>query len=287
MKTKLLFLVLLVAGSIYASPQKEIAEVKKNLKAEKRNVTQLSNKRDNVITSYQIAAKEYVIAKAKQDSLSHKPNSLAYKNAVKKTEKYEKKKDELSSSIEVLKLQIDSINALITNYESILLELQNKQDVETEQHTLKRKVKQRNQESIKKQMQQKKVDIEDVPIERDEQVNTIIQTSNSATDIKQDKTDISESNKDIESKKNVPNWQNWLYTIGIGLLGVILFYYELKKNSRCPRCGKWFSYDEIGRSTVGRKGNDYIHHIKYKCRNCGYHHTKEVKTNAKNKYDVS
>ena len=287
MKTKLLFLVLLVAGSIYASPQKEIAEVKKNLNAEKRNVTQLSNKRDNVITSYQIAAKEYVIAKAKQDSLSHKPNSLAYKNAVKKTEKYEKKKDELSSSIEVLKLQIDSINALITNYESILLELQNKQDVETEQHTLKRKVKQRNQESIKKTNATEEVDIEDVPIERDEQVNTIIQTSNSATDIKQDKTDISESNKDIESKKNVPNWQNWLYTIGIGLLGVILFYYELKKNSRCPRCGKWFSYDEIGRSTVGRKGNDYIHHIKYKCRNCGYHHTKEVKTNAKNKYDVS
>lgn len=287
MKTKLLFLVLLVASSIYASPQKEIAEVKKNLNAEKRNVTQLSNKRDNVITSYQIAAKEYVIAKAKQDSLSHKPNSLAYKNAVKKTEKYEKKKDELSSSMEVLKLQIDSINALVTNYESILLELQNKQDVETQKHTQKRKVKQRNQESIKETNATEEVDIEDVPIEKDEQVNTIIQTSNSATDIKQDKTDISESNKDIESKKNVPNWQNWLYTIGIGLLGVILFYYELKKNSRCPRCGKWFSYDEIGRSTVGRKGNDYIHHIKYKCRNCGYHHTKEVKTNAKNKYDVS
>lgn len=287
MKTKLLFLVLLIVSSIYAAPQKEIAEVKKNLKAEKRNVTQLSNKRDNVITSYQIAAKEYVSAKAKQDSLSHKPNSLAYKNAVKKTEKYEKKKDELSSSMEVLKLQIDSINALVTNYESILLELQNKQDVETQKHTQKRKVKQRNQESIKETNATEEVDIEDVPIEKDEQVNTIIQTSNSATDIKQDKTDISESNKDIESKKNVPDWQNWLYTIGIGLLGVILFYYELKKNSRCPRCGKWFSYDEIGRSTVGRKGNDYIHHIKYKCRNCGYHHTKEVKTNAKNKYDVT
>lgn len=287
MKTKLLFLVLLIVSSIYAAPQKEIAELKKNLNIEKRNVTKLSNKYDNVITSYQIAAKEYVIAKAKQDSLSHKPNSLAYKNAVKKTEKYEKKKDELSSSIEVLKLQIDSINALITNYESILLELQNKQDVETEQHTLKRKVKQRNQESIKETNATEEVDIEDVPIEKDEQVNTIIQTSNSAADIKQDKTDISESNKDIESKKNVPNWQIWLYTIGIGLLGIILFYYYLKKDSRCPRCGKWFSYDEIGRSTVGRKGNDYIHHIKYKCRNCGYHHTKEVKTTAKNKYDVS
>ena len=38
MKTKLLFLVLLVASSIYASPQKEIAEVKKNLNAKKRNI---------------------------------------------------------------------------------------------------------------------------------------------------------------------------------------------------------------------------------------------------------
>ena len=79
-----------------------IKEVKKNLNAEKRNVTQLSNKRDNVITSYQIAAKEYVSAKAKQDSLSHKPNSPAYKNAVKQTEKYGKKKDELLNDYQVL-----------------------------------------------------------------------------------------------------------------------------------------------------------------------------------------
>jgi thiol:disulfide interchange protein/predicted nucleic-acid-binding Zn-ribbon protein len=286
MKTKLLFLVLLVASSIYASPQKEIAEVKKNLNAEKRNVTQLSNKRDNVITSYQIAAKEYVSAKAKQDSLSHKPNSPAYKNAVKQTEKYGKKKDELLNSIEVLKQQIDSVNVLIAGYESTLLKLQNEQANAAKKKGTP-KEQQRNNKSTQKTNTEEEKEVEDIPVEKDKKSNTVIQSTESEIDNQHISSEITHSNKDKEKPKNVPDWQNWLYTIGIGLLGVILFYYELKKNSRCPRCGKWFSYDEIGRTTAGKKGTRYIHHIKYKCRNCGYHHTKEVNTNAKNKYDVS
>ena len=279
MKTKLLFLVLLIVSSIYAAPKKEIAELKKKLNIEKRNVTKLSNKRNNLVTSYQVMAKDYVAAKANQDSLSHNPNSLVYKNAVKQTEKYGKKKDELLNSIEVLQQQIDSVNALITNYKATLLKLQNEQALEAEKKRTP-KEQQRNNESTQKTNTEQEKDVEDIPIEKDKKSNAIIQSTESEIDNQYVSSEITHPNQDKEKPKNVPDWQNWLYTIGIGLLGVILFYYGLKKNFRCPRCGRWFSYDEIGRTTAGKKGTRYIHHIKYKCRNCGYHHTQTVNANA-------
>ena len=279
MKTKLLFLVLLIVSSIYAAPKKEIAELKKKLNIEKRNVTKLSNKRNNLVTSYQVMAKDYVAAKANQDSLSHNPNSLVYKNAVKQTEKYGKKKDELLNSIEVLQQQIDSVNALITNYKATLLKLQNEQALEAEKKRTP-KEQQRNNESTQKTNTEQEKDVEDIPIEKDKKSNAIIQSTESEIDNQYVSSEITHPNQDKEKPKNVPDWQNWLYTIGIGLLGVILFYYGLKKNFRCPRCGRWFSYDEIGRTTAGKKGTRYIHHIKYKCRNCGYHHTQTDNANA-------
>lgn len=289
MKAKLLFLVLLVAGSIYAAPQKEIAEVKKNLNAEKRIVTQLSNKRNNLIMSYQIAAKEYVTAKAKQDSLSLKPNSPAYKNAVKQTEKYGKKKDELLNSMEVLKLQIDSVNVLIAGYESKLSELKNEQGLETEK---KRgpKEQQRNKESIQRTNTKEEKDVENIPVEEEKHVNTTIQTSKSNTDIQQVKAEITNPNKENESKEDTPDWQDWLYMIGSGLVFVVGFYFTLKKKMRCPKCGRWGTYDEIKRTCEGKKSNGgggyrYIYHIKYRCRECGHTKVEEVNTNAKNKYD--
>ena len=269
MKTKLLFLVLLVAGSIYASPQKEIAEVKKNLNAEKRNVTQLSNKRDNVITSYQIAAKEYVSAKAKQDSLSHKPNSPAYKNAVKQTEKYGKKKDELLNSIEVLKQQIDSVNLLIAGYESTLLKLQNEQKIEKDKNVKDSKAK-------SKEIVLKKEDKEDKKIARRHQnqvvdskealpKNTPSITVPTRTNEQVDDS-ITKSDSASSNSTSIP-W--FLYPIF-----AIIGWFGIRASYRCPHCGKWFTMESAGDTRVREydsKGKIQRRGVRkrYICSNCG------------------
>lgn len=269
MKTKLLFLVLLVASSIYASPQKEIAEVKKNLNAEKRNVTQLSNKRDNVITSYQIAAKEYVSAKAKQDSLSHKPNSPAYKNAVKQTEKYGKKKDELLNSIEVLKQQIDSVNVLIAGYESTLLKLQNEQKIEKDKNVKDSKAK-------SKEIVLKKEDKEDKKIARRHQ-NQVVDSkevlpkntpSITVPTITNEQVDnsITKSDSASSNSTSIP-W--FLYPIF-----AIIGWFVIRASYRCPHCGKWFTMESAGDTRVREydsKGKILRRGVRkrYICSNCG------------------
>lgn len=121
---KLLFIALLICSSMYSSAQNEISKLKQTVNAEKRNVQHLVNKRDNLITSYQIAARDYRIANAKKDSLSQKPNSPAYKNAVKKADKLLNERNQLFASIEQLKHEIDSINLVIANQESKLQQLE-------------------------------------------------------------------------------------------------------------------------------------------------------------------
>lgn len=121
---KLLFVVLLICSSMYSSAQSDITKLKQTINAEKRNVQQLFNKRDNLITSYQIVARDYRIANAKKDSLSQKPNSSAYKNAVKKVDKLLNQRNQLFASVEQLKHEIDSINLVIADHESKLQQLE-------------------------------------------------------------------------------------------------------------------------------------------------------------------
>ena len=266
MKTRLLFLVLIVASSIYASPQKEIAEVKKNLNAEKRNVTQLSNKRDNVITSYQIAAKEYVSAKAKQDSLSYKPNSPAYKNAVKKTEKYGKKKDELLNSIEVLQQQIDSVNVLIAGYEATLLKLQNEQKIEKDKNVKDSKAKskeivlKKEDKKIARRHQNQVVDSNEV-LSKNTPSITVPTRTNEQVDNSITKSDSASSNS-----TSIP-W--FLYPIF-----AIIGWFGIRASYRCPHCGKWFTMESAGDTRVREydsKGKILRRGVRkrYICSNCG------------------
>lgn len=121
---KLLFVVLLICSCMYSSAQSDITKLKQTINAEKRNVQQLFNKRDNLITSYQIVAKDYIIANAKKDSLSQKPNSPAYKNAIKKADKLLNQRNQLLASIEQMKQDIDSINLIIADNELKLQQLE-------------------------------------------------------------------------------------------------------------------------------------------------------------------
>ena len=148
---KLLFVVLLICSSMYSSAQSEITKLKQTISAEKRNVQQLFNKRDNLITSYQIVAKDYIIANAKKDSLSQKPNSPAYKNAIKKADKLLNQRNQLLASIEQMKQDIDSINLIIADNELKLQQLESqkaesKKDKNSKKSELERNKREKNAE---------------------------------------------------------------------------------------------------------------------------------------------
>ena len=148
---KLLFVVLLICSSMCSSAQSEITKLKQTINAEKRNVQQLFNKRDNLITSYQIVAKDYIIANAKKDSLSQKPNSPAYKNAIKKADKLLNQRNQLLASIEQMKQDIDSINLIIADNELKLQQLESqkaesKKDKNSKKSELERNKREKNAE---------------------------------------------------------------------------------------------------------------------------------------------
>ncbi len=266
MKTKLLFLVLLIVSSIYAAPQKEIAELKKKLNIEKRNVTKLSNKRNNLVTSYQVMAKDYVVAKANQDSLSHNPNSLAYKNAVKQTEKYGKKKDELLTSIEVLQQQIDSVNALITNYKATLLKLQNEQKIEKDKTVKDSKAKskeivlKKEDKKIARRHQNQVVDSKEI-LSKNTPSITVPTRTNEEVDNSITKSDSASSNS-----TSIP-W--FLYPIF-----AIIGWFCIRASYRCPHCGKWFTMESAGDTRVRKydsEGKILRRGVRkrYICSNCG------------------
>lgn len=168
---KLLFVVLLICSCMYSSAQSDITKLKQTINAEKRNVQQLFNKRDNLITSYQIVAKDYIIANAKKDSLSQKPNSPAYKNAIKKADKLLNQRNQLLASIEQMKQDIDSINLIIADNELKLQQLESqkaesKKDKNSKKSELKRNKSEKNAEKPSDKKEKAKEQGNDVEVDR-------------------------------------------------------------------------------------------------------------------------
>lgn len=168
---KLLFVVLLICSSMYSSAQSDITKLKQTINAEKRNVQQLFNKRDHLITSYQIVARDYRIANAKKDSLSQKPNSSAYKNAIKKADKLLNQRNQLLASIEQMKQDIDSINLIIADNELKLQQLESqkaesKKDKNSKKSELKRNKSEKNAEKPSDKKEKAKEQGNDVEVDR-------------------------------------------------------------------------------------------------------------------------
>ena len=160
---KLLFVVLLICSSMYSSAQSEITKLKQTISAEKRNVQQLFNKRDNLITSYLIVAKDYIIANAKKDSLSQ--------NAIKKADKLLNQRNQLLASIEQMKQDIDSINLIIANNELKLQQLESqkaesKTDKNSKKSELKRNKSEKNAEKPSDKKEKAKEQGNDVEVDR-------------------------------------------------------------------------------------------------------------------------
>ena len=319
MKTKLFFLMLLLMSSSIFAQKKEVAEIKSSLKKEQQKVNKLFNERNNEIAKYQMVVKESKKAEAKVDSLKSKPNSPAYKNAVKRADALSKEQSELSTSLEKSKHQIDSINLIIANYKTTLQQLeqqqteskkekksekvthgaQKKEKSSEKNDTEKEKASKTRDTEETKQPKQKSTDITDEEQEKllEESLNVLNGSNGNANDN-------TTTNSQVESKKENKttsqeatedeplDFWTYLYMIGIAIVFVYGTYLSLKKSMRCPKCGRWGTFEETGRTTDGKTSNGgggytYIHRIKYRCQNCGYRKEKTVRTNAKNKYEVN
>lgn len=302
MKTKLfLLMLLLISSSIVTAQKNEIAEIKSNLKKEQQKVNRLFNEQKNVIAKYQMVVIDSRKVMTRVDSLRNKPDSPAYKKAVKKAESLSKEQNELSVSIANSKHQIDSINQIIAKYKTQLQELKELQAKSKKESKKEVQRGQKKEKSSKQSHTEKNraiyTDSKDISEEHKEKLseeslevlNLLDEhdTDNKEEAIRQqNETTSQEANDDIEL-----DFWSYLYLIGGSILFIFLTYLQMKKSMRCPKCGRWGTFEEIGRTTDGKTSNGgggytYIHRIKYRCQNCGYRKEKEVRTNAKNKYDV-
>jgi hypothetical protein len=192
---------------MYSSAQSEITKLKQTISAEKRNVQQLFNKRDNLITSYQIVAKDYIIANAKKDSLSQKPNSPAYKNAIKKADKLLNQRNQLLASIEQMKQDIDSINLIIADYESKLQQLQSqKAESKKDKNSKKGELKHNKSEKPAEKPSDKKTKTKEQNTEAEGGRTLVMQDEeffidNEKTDVVEESTE----NEDVSEESNSSN----------------------------------------------------------------------------------
>ena len=215
MKVRLLLVVLLICSSLYSSAQNEVTKLKQTINAEKRSIQQLSTKRDNLITSYQIVAKDYITTNAKKDSLSQKPNSPAYKNAVKKAEKLLKERTELLASIGQVKAEIDSINLVLATHESQLQELQ-PQKAETKKEKKSVNVTKQDKEKTERRTNKKeKVVANEIPVKKDKKENTksITHEEDATTEevtehVAEEPSDKGNSNKEVSEKNSKESKSN-------------------------------------------------------------------------------
>lgn len=299
MKTKLLLIVLLFMSSSIAAQKNEITDIKSNLKKEHQKVNELFNKQKNVIAKYQMVIIESKEVMAKVDALRDKPNSTTYKNAVKKAEALSAERNQLSDSIEKNKHSIDSINQIIAAYEITLQELEQLQvesrkeqkagkEVKRAQkiaktdtsHSEKANIKQAKQES--KYISNKTGELLEGSSNKFETPDKQDTSNKNGVSIQQNKITAQETTEDVEL-----DFWSYLYLIGGGMLFVFFTYLRMKKTSRCPKCGRWWTWEETSRTSGGKTSDGmYVYHINERCSECGNRRTREVRSTAKNKYDV-
>lgn len=194
-----------MSSSIIFAQKKEVAEIKSSLKKEQQKVNKLFNERNNEIAKYQMVVKESKKAEAKVDSLKSKPNSHAYKNAVKKSDELLNQRNQLFVSIEQLNHEIDSINLVIANHESKLQQLETqKAEGKKDKNSRKRNLKRTNNDNSTEVPSNKKMKSIEQDTEVKEGRTLVMQDEeifidNEKTDLFEEATEIGDASEESSS----------------------------------------------------------------------------------------
>ena len=124
------FAIFICASSItlFAS---DLSEAKRNLKSAQKELSSVTSKRNKAQQKQEQLQADYEQTLAKVTANQEKPKSIAYKDAVKKSETLFARLEQNALLLTVLNRQVDSLQNLVSECESALSQVQ-KEDVETE-----------------------------------------------------------------------------------------------------------------------------------------------------------
>lgn len=294
MKNYIIIIALCISANVMPSMASDLTSAKRNLNAAQKELSQITTKRDKTLQKREQMQAEYTKALAKIDEKKDKPESLAYKDAVKKSEALNAKIEQFGLDILSYQHQIDSLTIVVAECESALQSAQQtKEDAETAKRHAKdsiKLVKQLAKDSAKIAKQQEKEEKQRAKEEcaakqresdskyQNEEVTPIYKNNKISNSEKVSAT-TSKDSSNRESKK-LSFWE-WIIFIGICVVVVWIFWVSLKRSLRCSQCGRWFAYEKDGVKVLNKqrdkntsgKSWTITYERKYRCRYCGHKHS--------------
>lgn len=124
MKKFLFAFLLLICTSNVSFVASDLSDAKSSLKSAQKELSAISSKRDKAQKKQNELQAEYDEALAKMAANQDKPKSLAYKNAVKKSEALPARIEENAKLLAALNRQVDSLQSVVSGCESALSQIQ-------------------------------------------------------------------------------------------------------------------------------------------------------------------
>ena len=266
MKSKLivLFCMNLLCVGLFAATNSNVLAAKRSVTESQRVIKELGSKKKHLEQKIEWAQKDLNKANEKMEKNSEKPESLPYKNAVKKSAELQGKIEGYQTTLSTLSYQMDSVYNVLQEQEQALLVAQQQQNSEanTEEDVSKEQV-----EEI----------VEEIKVEKTEEKVPNIEPISSIN--KEELTDVMDDSSNSEEDSSKSDFKGTLSAIGLILLFVLGVYWELRKRYRCPHCGRWFCFEELGDYNKNKR-DEYSGKIvakgvqkRLRCTACGQPHS--------------
>lgn len=126
MKRIIVALALLVCASSMTLVASDLSDAKRSLKSAQKELSSVTSKRNKAQQKQEQLQADYEGALAKMVANQDKPKSLTYKEAVKKSESLSAKLEQNAQLLTSLNRQMDSLQNVVSNYESALRQVQEK-----------------------------------------------------------------------------------------------------------------------------------------------------------------
>lgn len=259
--------ILMLALFICASSISLVAsDAKRNLKSAQKELSTVTIKRDKVQQQQNQLQADYEETLTKVKANQDKPKSLAYKDAVKKSETLPEKLEQNALLLASLNRQVDSLQNIVSGCEATLVQAQLEEAAEDRSQVNTDVEKSAKEETI----------------ELPESLRPVDKSADKRDDKTKEQVTASESGKekssDSDGESSLSPFWTWVFMIGGGILFVWLMWRSIKKSLRCPKCGKWFAYEKAGVKVLNKQrnanssGNSWIisYERKYRCKHCGH-----------------
>ena len=124
MKKFLFAFLLLICTSNVSLVASDLSDAKRSLKSAQKELSSVTSKRDKAQKKQNELQADYDEALAKMTANQDKPKSLAYKDAVKKSESLPIKLEQNAQLLASLNLQVDSLQKVVNGCEYALSQVQ-------------------------------------------------------------------------------------------------------------------------------------------------------------------